>query len=75
MPTRRAILKSSLRWTGLAALGAVTAHLARRSLNAECTVSGPCGGCPQFSGCALPKAKSAQQSKHAPPYSSEPGNA
>jgi len=75
MTTRRAILKKSLRWGGLASLAGLTAFLARRSINAECTNSGPCGGCPLFTGCALPKAESAKQSQAKPPYPHQPGNA
>jgi len=75
MTTRRAILKKSLRWGGLASLAGLTAFLARRSINAECTNSGPCGGCPLFSGCGLPKAESAKKSGGNPPYPPQPGNA
>jgi hypothetical protein len=72
---RRALLRGSCRWAGLAALGGLAAWLGHRSLDRECTRAGPCGGCPQFSGCGLPKAKSAQQSGGRASYPAAPGDA
>ena len=72
MPTRRTFLNTSLRWGGLGTLAGLAAILAHRSFSRSCTNSGPCGGCPQFSGCGLPKAESAKQSQTKPPYAPRP---
>jgi len=56
MTHRRDILRSCLRWSGLFALGGIAASLGWRSRHGQCPRSNPCGGCPAFGECALPKA-------------------
>lgn len=56
MTHRRDILRSCLRYGGLLALGGIAASLAWRGRNAQCPRHSPCGGCPAFGDCALPKA-------------------
>ena len=55
MQTRREILLTCARSGGLLALGGAAAMLGWRSLRGACHRSQPCGGCPLFSGCELPK--------------------
>jgi len=57
MILRREMLRRCLRCGGLVGLTGVASWLAARSLRADCAKAGPCGNCPQFSGCELPKAK------------------
>ena len=57
MLQRRDILRSCLRGGGLLALGGVAALLGTRTLSGSCLRTNPCGGCPLFTGCELPKAK------------------
>lgn len=66
-PTRREFLTRYARWGGLAALGAVTARLVWNG-RGTCQSPSPCGACPLFSGCALPKAQAAQS-----PAAAQPG--
>lgn len=56
MKSRREILRDCARGGGLLALAGVTAVLGWRSLRGNCPRSHPCGGCPLFTGCELPKA-------------------
>lgn len=74
MINRRQAIRSTLRWTGLAALTGAAAFLAKRSLNQGCTTTGPCGACPMLRDCDLPKARSAQQSPDKPAYPSRPSH-
>ena len=67
--TRREIIRRSLRFGGLGAIGGEAALLAARSR--DCTTTGPCGGCPLFKDCALPKAESAKQAHAEPEYPSQ----
>lgn len=69
--TRRELLRRSLRLGGFGAIGGVAALLATRSR--DCTTAGPCGGCPLFKDCALPKAESAKQAQAEPEYPSRDG--
>ncbi|MEI7908457.1 MAG: hypothetical protein WCK77_02360 [Verrucomicrobiota bacterium] len=57
MIQRRDILRGCLRCGGLLALGGVAASLGWHSLHGECQRTNPCGGCPLFDGCGLPKAR------------------
>ncbi len=57
---RREMLRRCLRGGGLAAVGGLAAWLAARSLRAGCLRANPCGDCPWFSGCDLPKAREAK---------------
>ena len=56
MKSRREILLNCARGGGLLALGGVAAVLGWRSLHGTCLRSHPCGACPLFTGCELPKA-------------------
>ncbi|MCX6874781.1 MAG: hypothetical protein NTW21_13380 [Verrucomicrobia bacterium] len=62
MQNRRDILRGCLRGGGLLALAGLASALGWRSLHGKCLRADPCGGCPGFSGCGLPKA---MQSKRA----------
>lgn len=64
MIARREMLRRCLRWGGLAGLTAVATVLAARTARNGCVKASPCGECPLFTGCDLPKAR---QSKPAPP--------
>ncbi|MEI8036926.1 MAG: hypothetical protein WCJ14_00925 [Verrucomicrobiota bacterium] len=63
MHHRRDILRSGLRCGGLLALGGVATALGWRSLGNPCPRANPCGGCPQYSGCELPKARAAKRTQ------------
>lgn len=69
--SRRELIRRGLRYGGLGAIGGVAALLASRSR--DCATSGPCGGCPLFKDCALPKAESAKQAPAEPEYPSRDG--
>ncbi|MEI6653223.1 MAG: hypothetical protein WCP45_00505 [Verrucomicrobiota bacterium] len=60
---RRDILRGCLRCGGLLALGGGAAALGWRSLHVTCPRTDPCGGCPLFSACGLPKALDAKSQK------------
>jgi len=62
MIARREMLRRCLRGGGLVGLGGVASWLAARSLRGGCTKTAPCGACPLFTGCELPKAKNQKQS-------------
>lgn len=53
---RRDILRGCLRCGGLLALGGIAASLGWHSQHSHCQRTSPCGGCPLFGGCGLPKA-------------------
>ena len=55
MTTRREILTRCARWGSLLALGGIAARLGWNG-GGKCDRPSPCGGCPLFAGCALPKA-------------------
>ena len=57
MKNRREILRGGLRFGGFAAIGGVVSVLGWRNLRGDCTKTTPCGGCPLFSMCDLPKAR------------------
>lgn len=61
MMNRRDILRTGLRGGALLALGGMASMLGWRSLHGTCTRTNPCGACPLFDGCALPKAWDAKQ--------------
>ena len=66
MPTsnhRREILRTCLRGGGLIALGGVASLLGWRSARGNCVRKNPCGACPLFSACDLPKAQDAKTPK------------
>lgn len=65
MTPRREILRGCLRLGGLLTLGGVASLLGWRGANGKCVRTNPCGGCPLFSGCDLPKANKAK--KNPPP--------
>jgi hypothetical protein len=71
--TRREMVRRSLRYGGLGAIGGIAAWLGARSLQGECRTRGPCGGCPLFDGCALPKAESAKHAGIPRTYPSDDG--
>ena len=56
MTHRRDILRSCLRYGGVLALGGIAASLGWRGRHGQCQHPSPCGGCPMFGDCALPKA-------------------
>lgn len=60
MTTRREILTRFARWGSLLALGGIAARLGWQS-RGKCDRPSPCGGCPLFAGCALPKAAETRQ--------------
>ena len=62
MHHRRDILSCGLRCAGVLALGGVATALGWRSLGSPCSRANPCGDCPEFSGCELPKAAQAKSS-------------
>ncbi len=63
MIQRREFLRSWMRCGGLLALGGVATLLGWRGAHGKCVRSNPCGGCPLFSGCDLPKANEAKKNK------------
>ena len=56
MNHRRDLLRGCLRCGGLLALGGVASALGWRGSYGKCLRTDPCGGCPMFSACGLPKA-------------------
>lgn len=60
MHTRRDWIIKGARWGGLLVLGGIAVRLGWRGRGA-CELLHPCGACPQFAGCGLPKARQAQQ--------------
>ncbi len=56
MINRRQILRSCLRGIGLVLLGGIATILGWRGTSSNCLRAHPCGACPLFSGCELPKA-------------------
>lgn len=60
MIPRRDFLRDCLRGGGLLALGGAATALAWRSLHGPCPRANPCGDCPEFTGCELPKARDAK---------------
>jgi hypothetical protein len=55
---RREIMRMGLRGGGLSALALLASALGLRSLrNKDCRKASPCGACPLFAGCDLPKAR------------------
>lgn len=60
---RREFLRGWLRCGGLLALGGVATVLGWRGSHGKCVRTNPCGGCPLFSGCDLPKANEAKKHK------------
>ncbi len=56
MTYRRDILRTCLRCGGFLALGGIAASLGWRGRHGQCPRSNPCGGCPVFGDCSLPKA-------------------
>jgi hypothetical protein len=60
MHQRRDILRGCLRCGGLLALGGIATTLGGRARRNECPRGNPCGGCPGFAGCGLPKALEAK---------------
>jgi len=69
MSQRRDILRGGLRCGGLLVLGGVASALGWRSLHGQCPRTNPCGGCPLFADCGLPKAL---DTKSREPMSSKP---
>lgn len=57
MQTRRELLRSCARGGALLALGGIVVRLASRRFDGNCVRVLPCGGCPHFTGCELPKAQ------------------
>ncbi len=58
MSGRREVLRNGFRAAGLAGLAGLATVLGLRSRRAkECREVRPCGGCPWFDGCGLPKAR------------------
>lgn len=68
MNTRREWIVRNARWGGLLVLGGIVARLAARG-DATCELQHPCGACPQFAGCGLPKAKEARPATTTQPSS------
>ncbi len=60
MNHRRDFLRGCLRGGGLLALGTVATALGWRSMHGRCQRANPCGDCPEFTGCELPKARDAK---------------
>ena len=60
MHHRRDILRGCLRGGGLLALCGIASLLGWRSLHGRCLPGDPCGACPWFSACGLPKALEAK---------------
>lgn len=71
MNSRREILVRCARWGGLLALGGIAARLGWQS-RGKCDLPSACGGCPLFSGCALPKAGEARRQPAPPPAPATP---
>jgi hypothetical protein len=67
MKSRREILRTWARGGGLLALGGIATVLGWRSVRGTCPRSHPCGGCPLFSGCELPKALANRPPSPTPP--------
>ncbi|MCX6867282.1 MAG: hypothetical protein NTV46_13870 [Verrucomicrobia bacterium] len=67
MHHRRNILLGGLRCGGLLALGGVASLLGWRSLHGTCLRNDPCGACPLFTACGLPKALDAKTPNPASP--------
>jgi hypothetical protein len=67
MKSRRQFLLNCARGGGLLALGAMAIRLGSRSFDGTCVRSNPCGGCPLFTGCVLPKAAAARPPVPIPP--------
>ena len=69
MSSRREFLRRCLRNTGLLSLGGLAIGLGANALRREeCHKLNPCGGCPQFKGCDLPRAARAKDAaKDNPP--------
>ncbi len=63
---RREFLRNGLRGGALALLGGAASMLAWRSSRGNCARTHPCGACPLFSGCVLPKAVDAKQPTRKP---------
>jgi hypothetical protein len=63
MNQRREVLRASLRFGGLMIVGGIATALGWRSARKPCVRPNPCGACPLFSGCDLPKAVEAKESK------------
>lgn len=66
MMPRREMIRGCLRCGGLLALGGVASVLGWRSLHGKCVTNHPCGACPRFIDCDLPKANETK-SKSNPP--------
>lgn len=62
---RRDFLRGCLRGGGLLALGGAATALGWRSLHRPCPRANPCGDCPEFTGCELPKARDAKSTQPA----------
>jgi hypothetical protein len=56
MRHRRVFLRDCVRCGGLLAIGGTASALGWRTFNGSCLRSNPCGACPLFTGCDLPKA-------------------
>lgn len=69
---RREAIHRAFRYGGLATLAGVGGWLGKRSLDRGCPSAGPCGGCPRFEGCALPKAESAKRAGNPLTYPTQP---
>ena len=65
MNQRREVLRASLRFGGLLVLGGIATALGWRSARKPCVRPNPCGACPLFTGCDLPKAVEAKKSNPA----------
>lgn len=62
MNQRREVLRASLRFGGLLVLGGIATALGWRSSRKPCVRPNPCGACPLFTGCDLPKAVETKKS-------------
>jgi hypothetical protein len=60
MKPRREILRACLRCGGFIALGGVASLLGWRGAHGKCVKNNPCGACPRFADCDLPKANEAK---------------
>jgi hypothetical protein len=67
MKSRREILLNCARGGAMLALGGVAVRLGSRSFDGTCVRSNPCGACPLFTGCELPKANENRPPAPAPP--------
>ena len=74
MNNRRDILRGCLRCGGLFVVGGVAAALAWRGPHGNCLRSDPCGACPLFTGCGLPKAHDAKSHGTASPAAAASNN-